>query len=131
MRTPTPSNSKLMKIINYLWFIAEDIGKKELSKFDGTGFLQICTAIITLPILLGIGALSNWLVALIIGLALNLGLWYWCSSYYNEPKYQELKAMYPNALSCMDVAKILSIVLVLCIISSAVLFALVYYFLAH
>ena len=120
-----------MKLINYLWFIAEDIGKKELSKFDGTGFLQICTAIITLPILLGIGALSNWLVALIIGLALNLGLWYWCSSYYNEPKYQELKAMYPNALSCMDVAKILSIVLVLCIISSAVLFALVYYFFAH
>ena len=131
MRTPTPSNSKLMKIINYLWFIAEDIGKKELSKFDGTGFLQICTAIITLPILLGIGALSNWLVALIVWLALNLGLWYWCSSYYNEPKYQELKAMYPNALSCMDVAKILSIVLVLCIISSAVLFALVYYFFAH
>lgn len=131
MRIPTPSNSKLMKRINYLWFIAEDIGKKELSKFDGTGFLQICTAIITLPILLGIGALSNWLVALIIGLALNLGLWYWCSSYYNEPKYQELKAMYPNALSCMDVAKILSIVLVLCIISSAVLFALVYYFFAH
>ena len=120
-----------MKIINYLWFIAEDIGKKELSKFDGTGFLQICTAIITLPILLGIGALSNWLVALISGLALNLGLWYWCSSYYNEPKYQELKAMYPNALSCMGVAKILSIVLVLCIISSAVLFALVYYFFAH
>lgn len=131
MRIPTPSNSKLVKRINYLWFIAEDIGKKELSKFDGTGFLQICTAIITLPILLGIGALSNWLVALIIGLALNLGLWYWCSSYYNEPKYQELKAMYPNALSCMDVAKILSIVLVLCIISSAVLFALVYYFFAH
>lgn len=131
MRTPTPSNSKLMKLINYLWFIAEDIGKKELSKFDGTGFLQICTAIITLPIILGIGTLSNWLVALIVWLALNLGLWYWCSSYYNEPKYQELKAMYPNALSCMDVAKILSIVLVLCIISSAVLFALVYYFFAH
>lgn len=120
-----------MKLINYLWFIAEDIGKKELSKFDGTGFLQICTAIITLPIILGIGTLSNWLVALIVWLALNLGLWYWCSSYYNEPKYQELKAMYPNALSCMDVAKILSIVLVLCIISSAVLFALVYYFFAH
>lgn len=131
MRIPTPSNSKLMKLINYLWFIAEDIGKKELSKFDGTGFLQICTAIITLPIILGIGTLSNWLVALIVWLALNLGLWYWCSSYYNEPKYQELKAMYPNALSCMDVAKILSIVLVLCIISSAVLFALVYYFFAH
>ena len=131
MRTPTPSNSKLMKLINYLWFIAEDIGKKELSKFDGTGFLQICTAIITLPILLGIGALSNWLVALLIGLALNLGLLYWCSSYYNEQKYQELKAMYPNALSCMGVAKILSIVLVLCIISSAVLFALVYYFFAQ
>lgn len=129
MRIPTPF--KIMKLINYIWFIAEDIGKKELSKFDGTGFLQICTAIITLPILLGIGALSNWLVALIVWLALNLGLWYWCSSYYNEPKYQELKAMYPNALSCMDVAKILSIVLVLCLISSAVLFALVYYFFAH
>ena len=56
-----------MKLINYLWFIAEDIGKKELSKFDGTGFLQICAAIITLPIILGLGALSNWLVALIVG----------------------------------------------------------------